>query len=334
MEALSEQPVKSSQSKHYQVLGIGTPIVDYLIHVSNDYLDTLPGKRGGSILVDHPTLQKILDKKRGSLKVLAGGSAANTIKGLVQLGQSSAFFGKIGHDDTGKKLSESLEHDRVIPLLSTCDLPTAQSACLITPDHDRTMRTYIGAGAEINEADLTDELFKDVELVHIEGYLMNRPGVIEKAMKLAKQAGAKISFDLSSFEIVEEYKKPMIELITHFATIVFANEDEALALTGLEPEKAALILKDICTIAVIKMGSHGCWAATGEKQAFHQAFEVPVIDTTGAGDLFASGFLHGFLTGKTLEENLRYGSFIASQVVQTIGAEIPEDRWLAIKKNL
>lgn len=322
------------KENRYQILGIGTPIVDSLIKVQDDYINSLGGSRGGSILVTHRDLQKILNEVPPPLKVIAGGSAANTIKGLASLGHSSALIGKIGADTAGEIFSANLSNYGVTPCLSLSRIPTAQVASLITPDSDRTMRAFIGAGAEMSENDLSSSLFQGVNLVHIEGYLMNRPGVVEKTMKLAKEAGALVSFDTSSFEIVTEYRKPIIHLLTHFVDILFANEEEAWKLSGLPPERACLLLKDLCSIAVVKMGAKGAWGASGNVKAYQQAFEVPVIDTTGAGDLFASGFLHGLMYGKSLEESLRYGSFVASHVIQDFGAEISSEHWSAIKMRL
>lgn len=331
------EPLKQntgSLHKKYQILGIGTPILDSLIYVPDEYINALPGARGGATLVSYPTLQQIFKETPPPRKVLSGGGAANTIKGLAGLEYPSALIGTIGNDGAGKTFSESLISCGVVPHLSIGKMPTAQAACLITPDHDRTIRAFIGAGAEMDARQLTQELFRNVRLVHIEGYLMNRKGVVEKTMHLAKEAGALISFDLSSFEIVLEYKSQMTQLLSDFVDIVFANEEEALAFTGLPPEEACMHLKDLCNIAVVKIGNEGCWGATKTEKAYHRAFKVPVVDTTGAGDLFASGFLHGMLAGKSLEEGLYCGSLLASYVIQDFGAEIPKDAWQQIKKDL
>jgi sugar/nucleoside kinase (ribokinase family) len=335
MTTLNENKADHQATIPKKILGIGTPILDCLFSVSNEYVNSLQGLPGGSILVDYPTLQSILkDNLASPQQIVAGGGAANTIKGLAKLGHACTFSGKIGQDEEGKKFSADIESYGIIPVFSISTLPTAQVACLITPDHDRTMRAFLGAGAEMNESDLTPELFKDVSLMHIEGYLMNRQGLVEKAMKLAKEAGAKISFDLSSFEIVEEYKKPMSELLSTYVDIVFANEEEALTLTGLPPESACELLKDLTDIAVVKMASNGSVGATKIEKTYQKAFKVKVIDTTGAGDLYASGFLHGFLLGKSLEECLYDGTYLASYVIQVQGAEIPESYWPEIKKGL
>jgi sugar/nucleoside kinase (ribokinase family) len=316
------------------VLGIGTPIIDYLYNTSNTYVDKLSGQRGGSVLVDHPTLEKILhDQKDSPEQIIAGGGSANTIKGLAKLGHPCVFCGKIGRDEAGKKFSENLKSYGIASKLSFGTLPTAQVACLITPDHERTMRAFLGAGMEMSGADLSPDLFKDVRHVHIEGYLMNRQDLVEKAMKLAKEAGATISFDLSSFEIVEEYKQQMHQCISNYVDIVFARDKEAKMLTGLPPDAACDYLKNLVAIAVIKMGAGGSMAATKKETIYQQAYPVKVVDTTGAGDLFASGFLHGFLSQQSLKECLHFGALVASYVIQVPGAEIPDPFWEEILQS-
>lgn len=318
-----------------QILGIGTPIVDYVFNTSHAYVNSLPGLPGGSILIDYATLEKIIQDHQDSPRhIIAGGGTANTIKGLAKLGHPCVFSGKIGQDKAGSIFSESFESHKIHLHLYFSKLPTAQVACLVTPDHERTMRAFIGAGAEMNKRDLTPEFFKEMRHLHIEGYLMNREGLVDKAMQLAKEAGATISFDLSSFEIVEEYRKQMNTLIVNFVDIVFAKDKEAEMLTGLPSNKACDFLKEQTHIAVIKMGAEGSVAATQSEKIYQEAFKVKVVDTTGAGDLFASGFLHGFLFGKSLKECLHDGALVASYVIQVPGAEIPESFWNEIRKNL
>lgn len=330
MTNLNSQTLNNPEKRKFEVLGIGTPIVDYLLNVTDDYIHSLSAVRGSSVLIDHSELQKILKNHAPPQKLVTGGCAANTIKGLNRLGHCCGFFGKIGNDEPGTIFSDNIESYGVIPLLKKSDLPTGQVICLITPDHERTMRAYLGAGAEMDKSDLKKDFFEEIRLVHVEGFLLNRDQVVETAMKLAKEAGAMISFDLSSFEIVGEYKKRISELLSSYVDVVFANEEEAHALTGLGPEKACTWLKDLCEIAVVKEGAQGCWGASKTETAFHPAFSVNVVDTTGAGDLFASGFLHGYLKDRPLDECLRNGAYLASHVIQVFGAEIPEEQWMKI----
>lgn len=322
------------EKKKFEILGIGTPILDYLMKVSDEYVDSLSTFHGSSNLVDYPALQKTLSSLSSPKKTVTGGCTSNAIKGLTRLGHLCSFFGKIGDDLPGTIFSDSLQSYGVYPLLKKSKLPTGQVVCLITPDHERTMYTYLGAGAEMDQTDLKKEFFEGIKLMHIEGYLLNRDAVVETAMKYAKEAGAIISFDLSSFEIVTEYKQHINELLLDYVDIVFANEEEAFALTGLSPEKACTLLKDYCQVAVIKAGSQGCWGAAKNEKTYHPAFPVNVIDTTGAGDLFASGFLHSYLHNRSLMDCLRTGAYLASHVIQVFGAEISEEQWPVIASFL
>lgn len=221
----------------------------------------------------------------------------------------------------------------IVPLYTQSTAPTAQVVCLITPDRERTLRSFLGASQEMKAEDLKPEQFENVKLVHIEGYSLLNESLTERAMELAKEAKAKISFDLASFEITQAYKDKIIYLLSHYVDILFANEAETKMLTGLSPEKGSDILKDICQTVIILQGSKGCWVARRETKFHHPAFSVQSIDTTGAGDLFASGFLHGYLSQSSLQECARFGSLIGAAAVQYLGAEIPAEKWEEIKKQ-
>ncbi len=320
--------------KYHHILGIGTPLLDHLLPVSEVYLNTLPGKKHGMEPVDYPSLISIIEKSGSIPKQKAGGSCANTIKGLAALGWDCALTGKSGKDPVSEKVSEDLLQNSVQPYLCTSNTPTSHVLCLITPDGKRTCRAFLGAGGEMTPDDLDPQLFKHTKLVHIEGYSLLCPGLTHRAMELAKQAGAKISFDLGSFELVENYKDLILQLFTEFVDVLFSNEDEILALTGLDPKDGCRSLSNLGKISVVMMGKEGCWAGLGNYQVQCPAYPVDPIDTTGAGDLFASGFLHGFLKQKTLEECARYGAITGGSVVQVVGAEIPLNRWPVIRKRI
>lgn len=317
----------------YEVLGIGTPIIDYLIRVSHDFLARLPNK-GDSISIDYDEFVKLIRQSREEPTLVIGGSTTNTIKGLASLGRSCALFGKIGEDEAGILYRKEIEKLNIIPYLSSSNLPTAQVACLISPDYERTMRSFLGAGAAVKPEDLTPEMFKGVRIVHLEGYLLAYGELLIYAMELAKRAGAKISFDVSSVEITRKHSDALLNIITSYVDILFANEDETLTLTGKSPEQGCIELKNLCEIAVVKMGKLGNWAATRKEKIYQEALDVNTMDSTGAGDLFASGFLHGYLSNLSLEQCSRYGALVASEVVQIIGADIPTTSWKNIKEKL
>lgn len=318
----------------YSILGIGTPIVDYVLPSTNEFLEKFAKKRGGSTLVESNKLQTILQDHPERPTLITGGSTANTIKGLASLGHRCAILGRVGNDPAGDSFKAVIEAHDITPLLIRNGRPTAQVACLITPDGERTMFACLDASKDLSESDLTLDLFQGVNLVHIEGYLLTNEPVVKKAMELAKECGAKVSFDLSSIEIIGRYKTLMIDILANYVDIVFANAEETRTLTGLSPEQGCVFLKDLSETAIVKMGSEGCWAARGIDKVFLPALPVQVLDTTGAGDLFASGFLHGLGQGRTLVECTRYGNLVASHVVQILGAEIPPPMWPLIKSAL
>lgn len=323
------------ESKEYDVIGIGAPVIDQILPISEEYLSQIPGNKGGMIAVDYESFLKIVAGSKAEALLIIGGSSSNTIKGLAQLGQKCAIIGKIGSDLAGKKFLESMLALGVTPLFLQSSSPTGQVACLVTPEGERTFRSFLGASSEMKADELIPEQFEKARLVHIEGYtLLAGTSLTQRAMELAKNANAKVSFDLASFEIVHDYKETIIDLISRHVDVLFANVEEIKALTGLPPEKGCSILKDICETVVVLAGKQGCWVGHRESIIYQPAFSVETIDTTGAGDLFASGFLHGYLTGQSLEECARFGAITGAAVVQVLGTDIPLKKWEEVKSKL
>jgi len=317
-------------NKNYTILGIGAPVVDHIIRVSEEYIQNLQGGKGGMVLIDHDTLTQLLTDLGGEASLLAGGSCSNTIKGLANFGHSCALWGKVGKDPSRQVFIDSMIDQKVIPLMHTSDTPTAHALCLVTPDGERTMRTYLGASSEMSEKDLDPSIFDTVTHLHLEGYNLFKGNLVEKSIELAKTAGATVSFDLASYEIVNSFKDRIIDILRNGVDIVIANADEARALTGLPPETSCHTLKGLCDTAIVLFGEGGCWVGQGDQVIHGPAFPVKPVDTTGAGDLFASGFLHGFFNDLPLNECARLGNLTGSAVVQVLGAEIPPTAWKRI----
>lgn len=318
----------------YDILGVGAPFVDYIIEISEEELAKLPGEKGGMVIVDHKVLTSILSLA-GTVPVpIPGGSGANTIRGLANFGNRCALIGKIGSDSAGKTFLDSLQRLNVTSLLLHSPTPSPQAVCLITPDGERTMRSFLGSCQEMTADDLDPHVFNGVKLVHIEGHSLFNGSLTRRAMELAKKAGAKVSFDLGSFEVVRIFKDTIIDLLSHYVDIVFANRDEILELTQMSPEKGCEVLRGYCETAIVLLGRDGCIIGYKERQVHCPAFPVDPIDTTGAGDLFASGFLHGYFQGLPLEECARYGAIVGAAVVQVRGVEIPPSGWAAIKQKI
>ncbi len=321
-------------NKQYTILGIGSPCADILLNVEEDVIERYGVKKGGNKSIDYPTLVKIMQEYHGIPNFRPGGSCCNTIKGLANLGHECAIVGKIGDDEIGEAFIHNFSLSNIRPLFAITKTPTAQVACLITPEKQRTFLCFNGAEGELHENNLQEEHFKGVSLVHIEGYAITKGNVVQKAMSLAKNANALVSYDLGCFPIVENHKDTLTALIKSHVDILFANEDEARALTGEEPENAVDQLLKLSDTVVILLGKKGCIAANKKEKYYCPALEVPVVDTTGAGDLFASGFLHGYLCGYSLENCAKLGNLLGASIVEECGAQIPESKWASIKQAI
>lgn len=317
----------------YEILCIGAPICDYVLRVSDEYLDSVPGTKEGMQQIDRETLDRLIQGSGATPTLVAGGSGANTTKGLARLGHSTALWGCIGTDAAADYARKSLRAYGVTELLRTSTTPTTQVLCLVSPSGARTFRTYLGASREVSTADLHPTLFEGVKLVHIEGYAITYDGILERAMQLAKAAGATISYDVGSHDLVMAHQNRILGLLQQFVDVVFCNRDEISALLNQDPESGCARLLQLCKVAVVLLGKDGCIVGSGTGQRSWPAYEANILDTTGAGDLFASGFLHGRLMGASLEDCVRYGSLLGCSVIQVVGAEIPEPTWRRIREQ-
>jgi len=321
--------------KKTKVLGIGSPIVDFLVNVPESFIKFAGGEKGGMELVSSAKLDSILkDAQTGHVKA-PGGSAGNTIFGLAKLGMSSAMLGKVGKDEDGdfyKATLASLGGD-VKSFRSNDSVHTGRCLCLVTPDSERTMRTDLGAAATIGPDEITLEDFSDISHVHIEGYVLFSEPLARKVLSTAKEAGCTVSLDLASFEVVRFNKGILPELLDNYVDIVFANEAEGKEFTGFDdPGKILEVFSKHCQVCVLKVGEKGSYIKQHGSTVQVGAEKVKAVDTTGAGDLWQAGFLFGFLTGKPLEVCGRYGSILGAEVVKVMGATISEERWTEIKK--
>lgn len=315
-----------------KILGVGTPIIDHILKVKHPFPY---GEKGGMKQVDEDTFKKIVERTGSDDIKIAGGSCCNTIRGLANLGHPCALTGKIGRDEAGGYLTQFLENVGIAFYPLHSHIPTAQVAALIDENGERTFRCLLNAALEMKADDLKSDFFEGMDLVHVEGYLLLCPGVVKRSMELAKDAEALVSFDLSSFEIVNQNKDEILFLLEEYVDIVFANELEITALTGKSSEEGCAVLKDLCQVGVALIGAKGCFVGRGSEVVHCPAFPVnEPLDTTGAGDLFASGFLHGFLKGCSLEECARIGALLGSEVVQILGAELPSHIWDRVKQRI
>ncbi len=318
----------------YEIIGIGGPILDQLVRVTDAYLETVPGEKGGMEPVAYDQLEHIVAGSGAESVFVPGGSARNTLHGLSRFGEKCALVGMVGKDSRGETYRKLLEEQGIVPLLLESETPTAIVLSLVTPDGERTMRTFQGASVEIRGHHLDPSVFQGVKLVHLEGYTLFNEDLTETAMSLAQEAGAKVSFDLASFEIVKAYRDHILYLLDRYVDLIFCNEEEAKALLGLDEEAACDRLAELCEVGIVLMGQNGCWARKGSHKWHCPAYPVEPLDTTGAGDLFSSGFLHGYMRRYPIDICAHYGAIAGRAVVQVMGPVIPHEAWEGIYQKL
>jgi sugar/nucleoside kinase (ribokinase family) len=332
--------MKSSAEKtdtRKTIVGVGSALVDILTHADDAFLSEAGAVKGGMVYVGKEHIERTLSRASGPPAIVPGGSACNTVVGVSRLGGSARFVGKRGDGKMGDFFENTLRAHKVDPRLSRSVTATGRVLSIITPDAQRSMFTFLGAAAEIQPEDIREELFADAAIVHIEGYILFNPDVMRKALATAKSAGARISLDLASFNVVQESRAFLGDIVKDYVDILIANEDEARAYSGeSEPLQAVRALSREVDIAAVKIGPNGSLICRGGR-----VFTVPAqgdgraaVDTTGAGDLWASGFLFGLVEGYPLEQCGAVGSACGYEVCQVVGASIPEEGWERIHKML
>jgi len=319
-----------------RITGIGSALVDLLINETDGFLEALGREKGGMTLVEHRDQEEILEKSGQRQVVVPGGAACNTIVGAARLGGEARFIGKRGSDRYGDQYEDALRCFNVEPVFHISATPTGRVLSIITPDAQRSMFTHLGASVELEPARVMPEMFSDTAIAVIEGYLLFNPDLMMAALNSARSAGAKIALDLASFQVVEASRPILSSIISEYVDILIANEDEARAYTGFEDEYAALeALSHNVGISVLKVGKRGSYvSADGRVLRIQPEIGRDAVDTTGAGDLWASGFLYGLAHGYCLERSGELGSACGYEVCQVVGAHIPDHGWERIKRLL
>lgn len=312
-----------------KILGIGNALVDVMTILNNDNILEKFGLPKGSMQLVDKAKSEVIKSDTTSLKrtLSSGGSAANTIHGLAKLGIDSAFIGSIGRDEIGDFFENDMKKADVKTMLIRRDSLTGTAVALISPDSERTFATYLGAAVELEADDLKPELFNSFDILYLEGYLIFNMPLVEKACILAKENKMKVALDLASYNVVDARLDDFKEIVEKYVDIIFANEDEARSFTGLEPEEALIYLSRYCEITAIKVGSEGSWIKRGEEIIKIGSSIVKLKDTTGAGDLYASGFLYGYACNENLEICGQYGSILAGHVIEIVGARMDDSKW-------
>lgn len=319
-----------------KILGIGSALVDILTQIPNeDFLKELDLPKGGMTYVDALTSVRIGEKLAylGN-QMASGGSAANTMSGLAKLGIDAGFLSKIGNDEVGRFFEKQMVESHVKPLMLKSDTPSGRVQAIVTSDGERTFATCLGAAAEMCADDIQPELFEGWDIFYVEGYLVANPSMLRKAVETAKAHGMTIAIDMASYNVVEENRDFLLDLVDNYVDIVFANEKEAFALTGMDPESALHYIAERCDIAVVKVGAKGAFVQRGSEIVTIPPMEAQVVDTTGAGDMWAAGFLAGLVKGENLQKCGMMGAIVAKNIIEVVGAKMDDARWEKIHTSI
>ena len=320
-----------SKEKPNSLIGVGSPIVDSIAHVSDAFISTIAGSKGGMELVSAAEMKTLIQSIQSPMFTSPGGSAGNTTFALSRMGLASKFLGKTGNCQQGRWYRDQFEilggNSRSFKIANQ-----ANGHCLsmVTPDGERTMRTDLGAAMLLSPEEISVEDFTDCHHAHFEGYLLFNEALTRKLLSCAQAANCTISLDLASFEVVQASKDLLPELLETYVDIVFANEDEATAFCGPCHDFASMAqnLQRLCSIAAVKIGAAGAYIADGQSVQAIAAEKVDtVVDTTAAGDLWAAGFLYGWLQKWPIIDCAQLGARMGAAVVQIQGSQLAEKTW-------
>lgn len=314
-------------------IGLGNALVDVLLKLQTEETLSEVGIRKGAMdMINRQQMLTIRAKQEKLERTEApGGSVCNTMRAMARLGASTGFIGKIGDDAVGEFYERAVRASGVTPYFIHTDGPTGSCTVLISPDGERTMGTFLGPAATITPDEISEEVLARYQCIYIEGYLLVNEPLVRTTMQKAKKLGLTVALDLSNYNIVNAFKGLLDELIPNYVDILFSNESEAEAFTRLAAQEAVRKLSGMVDISIVTIGKEG--SLVGSHGRF---FSIPAeggkpLDTTGAGDNFAAGFLYGCSIGATLEASARIGSLLAGYVIDVVGPQIPEDKWEQIK---
>ena len=318
------------------VIGVGNALIDIITQLEEDsLLKAFRLPRGSMTLVDSFVSDKINEATQNCMKeIKTGGSAANTIRSLASLGAECGYLGKIGNDEFGVVFKREFEKKEIKTYLAISNKKTGKVIGLVSQDSERTMATFLGAAADLVPEDFVPSIFKNYSCLYMEGYLVQNHELIKTGLEKAKAAGQITAIDLASYNVVEDNLGFLKGLIKNNVDIVFANEEEAKALTGMNPDEALDEISKICKLAIVKLGEKGSIIKTGNRKYKVDSIKADAVDTTGAGDSYAAGFLYGLIQGYDLEKCGRVASLISGKVVEVIGANLPDSTWTEIRDKI
>lgn len=322
----------SASSSTFDLIGVGSPIMDLLAPVPEAFLQHVHGEKGGMVLVDHEEMHRILALLEIVPAYSTGGSAANATFNAARLGLRTSFLGKLGSDALAESYRLSFEKAGVNgSRFKRGALPNARCLALVTPDAQRTMRTCLAAAMTLSPDEISAADFLGCRHAHIEGYLAFNPALADAVLAAARAAGCTVSLDLSSFEVVNATRDWLFSQFHKGIDVVFANEDEIRALYQDPSSEYATLARRLAShgvLAAVKLGGDGAWIAHGsELHRIEPVIVSDVIDTNGAGDAWAAGFLFGYLHGWQLPACGALASMIGAETVRHLGPLIPRDPW-------
>ena len=319
-----------------RIIGMGNALVDVLTILKSDRtLKEFDLPKGSMQLVSKEYSNRLLASTLGlQRQQSSGGSAANTIHGLAHLGMETGFVGKIGKDNLGKFFEKDLKDNNIAPVMFHDLEETGRSIALVSKDTERTMATFLGAAGDLHQEDIDSDIFEGYNYFHLEGYLVQSRSLIRKAVRVAKAHDLIVSLDMATYNIVSENREFLEKLIREYVDILMANESEAEALTGKKANTALDAMADMAEVAVLKMGKDGSMVKRGSEKCKIGIEKVNSVDTTGAGDLYAAGFLYGYCKDQSLEVCGKVGSILGGHTTEVIGAKMDKEKWAVVKEKV
>ncbi|MBO7188297.1 MAG: adenosine kinase [Tidjanibacter sp.] len=316
------------------ILGIGNALTDMLVSLSSDdVLKQYQLAKGSMSLVDSQMQTDVLSSVAGCPYSLSlGGSAGNTIRAMARLGTEVGFIGKVGNDSTGDFYIQALRNVNVAPYILRSENQSGRCLSLVSPDGERTFVTHLGAALDLQAHDIDPMIFNGYDCLYVEGFQVQNHEVIEHVIRSAKEQGLKIAIDLASYNVVLENRDFLLHLVDEYVDIIFANEQEATAFSGEEePVNALEFISKRCELAVVKIGTRGALIKCGG-EVLHVGIMAAAkrVDTTGAGDFYAAGFLYGMCEGLSLRQCGTIGAIAAGKVIEVVGTTFGEEVWADI----
>jgi sugar/nucleoside kinase (ribokinase family) len=323
--------------KKYDVVGIGNALMDFLVEVDDNELLEMNLKKGELHLFEEEESKQLLKKiDRYKVKIAPGGSSANTLAAIANFGGKVVFCGAIGKDKHGDIYEEKIVNDGVVLRLSRADRITGHAITFITPDSQRTFAVHLGAALTLRKHHVFEEDLRNSKILHLEGYQLEDKRLRETclhAISLAKKHGVKVSIDLSDPGVIRRNLEDLRNIVKEHADIAFFNEDEAREFTGKDAEDALGEIAKIVDIAIVKIGERGSLIKHGGKVYRVEGVKANrIVDTTGAGDMYAAGILYGLTHGLSLEKAGKIASYSAAKVVEQVGARLGRDLRREIEK--